>query len=89
MNLVKDLVNNKVNPADFQSLKVQRTLANHWKAISPSTNTTPTATIQDTINTIRELARSSDDGEEVHVLVTGGVHLVGGFLSIIENADAL
>ena len=45
--------------------------------------------IEEALNTARGLVTTLKEGETVQALVTGSLHLVGGALSILEQADAL
>lgn len=45
--------------------------------------------IEEALNTARGLVKTLKEGETVQALVTGSLHLVGGALSILEQADAL
>lgn len=47
------------------------------------------ASIEETINHVRSLTESLEEGETVQALITGSLHLVGGALGILEGADAL
>jgi folylpolyglutamate synthase len=81
-------VNHQHDPADIEKMTMQRGFADRWKALDPSANVMLIPSIEEAINTARDLAERAG-GLKVQVLVTGSLHLVGGALGILEGADAL
>ena len=76
------------------SLTMQKSFAEKWLELDAFSGTTITTTkvlpsVPDALGYVRELEQKSEDGEEVHALVTGSVHLVGRALSVLEGVDAL
>ena len=83
-----DLVSVNTNAEEVAALEVQTRLARTWLEIDPETNVMVKRTIEEAVGWVRGVARkvtSKGQEEEVKVLVTGSVHLVGGFLEILET----
>ncbi|OJJ44621.1 hypothetical protein ASPZODRAFT_153533 [Penicilliopsis zonata CBS 506.65] len=85
-----DLVSVNTNATDVEKLLVQRTLAEAWQAIDPSAETQVFSTIEEAVDFTRDLAAqardtASDNNTPVMTFVTGSLHLVGGFLDVIET----
>jgi folylpolyglutamate synthase len=76
-----DLVSINTNKSDVDSLKVQKELAGSWDSIDPDASVHVLSTIEEAISKARELA--PDD--QVEVLVTGSLHLVGGVIEVLES----
>ncbi len=84
-----DLVSVNANAMEIAGLEVQNRLAETWLGLDPATEVVVRGSIEEAVNWVRDVAqRVKDEGqeEEVKVLVTGSVHLVGGFLEIVETA---
>ena len=79
-----ELMSNNTDQAVVQSLQVQSGLAETWKAIDPGTNVNVVRSIEEAVGWCRDVAR--DQKKSVMVLVTGSIHLVGGFLEVLEGA---
>lgn len=77
-----DLISMNTNALDFASLKVQNELAEAWALIDKQAEVSVVQTIEEAVEVVRDAARTSS--EEVAALVTGSLHLVGGFLEVIE-----
>jgi len=86
------------NAADVQALSVQRGLAGVWAEIDKVAEVSVVGSIEEAVGVVRGLVgREGDGGErgerdeggdgEVRVLVTGSVHLVGGFLEVLESGQ--
>lgn len=85
-----DLVSLNATEIEVEKLSVQKILAKTWQDLSPNTEVQVTATIEEAVNFVRDLARKSSrklPGDEVvvSVLVTGSLHLAGGFLEVLET----
>jgi folylpolyglutamate synthase len=84
-----DLVSVNANATDVEKLSVQKTLAQTWQSIDPTTEVLVLGTIEEAVEFVRTLAEKdsgqSQDRNEVKALVTGSLHLVGGFLDVIET----
>lgn len=77
-----DLVSMNTNASDVAKLSVQNGLAETWAQVDDQkTDTRVFATIEEAVAAIEDLAK----GGKVEVLVTGSLHLVGGFLEILES----
>ncbi|KXX83164.1 Folylpolyglutamate synthase [Madurella mycetomatis] len=83
----RDFVNHRHNPADIEKMTMQRVFADKWSTLDPSANVMVIHSIEEAINTARELAAEGEP--KVQALITGSLHLVGGALGILEGADAL
>lgn len=86
-----DLVSINTNADDVDKLRVQKSLAETWKAIDPRADVRVFNTIEDAVDFTRDLAAetrkasSSAETAPVKTFVTGSLHLVGGFLDVIET----
>lgn len=76
-----DLININVNKDAIDTLKVQKGLAAAWESTGSKAEVHVMETIEETVEAIRAL-----DGDS-QVLVTGSLHLVGGFLEVVEEGD--
>jgi folylpolyglutamate synthase len=76
-----DLVSINTNKSDVDTLKVQKELAGSWDSIDPNASVHVLSTIEEAITKARSLA--PDD--QVEVLVTGSLHLVGGVIEVLES----
>ncbi|KAI9726313.1 MAG: Folylpolyglutamate synthetase [Chrysothrix sp. TS-e1954] len=81
-----DLVSINSNAADVSNLAVQHELASTWQTLDPEATTQVHGTIQDAIDSARNIADCSSDDEEVAVFVTGSLHLVGGVLEVLQHS---
>jgi len=79
------LVSVNTNASDVDKLSVQNQLAETWKTTDPKTDVKVVKTIEEAVGLIRTLADEKQDGDDVMALVTGSLHLVGGFLEVIET----
>jgi folylpolyglutamate synthase len=85
-----DLVNLNTNKIEVEKLSSQKILAETWQDLSPNTEVQVKPTIEEAVDFVRDLARKETpnyprDEVVVSVLVTGSLHLVGGFLEVIET----
>lgn len=75
--------------AAVEKLVVQRGLAETWRGVDSETVVEVKGSIEEAVGWCRDVAGVGDgDGDvegEVMVLVTGSVHLVGGFLEVLET----
>ena len=78
-----DMVSLNTNAADVDNLSVQRTLANTWAELDPSTSVKVVRSIEEAIGIAREIAVAEES--EVLALITGSLHLVGGALEVLET----
>ena len=88
-----DLVSMNTNASDVEKLRVQNDLAQTWREIDPRTEVKVYGTIEEAVDFARELAASErglvENETPVMTFVTGSLHLVGGFLDVIETKPAL
>jgi folylpolyglutamate synthase len=75
-------------------LTVQKSFAEKWQELDSSSGTTTTTikvlpSVPDALEYVRALEHKSEDGKEVHALITGSLHLVGRALGVLEGVDAL
>ncbi|KAI4250047.1 MAG: hypothetical protein L6R40_000218 [Gallowayella cf. fulva] len=80
-----DLVSINTDRAKVQALEVQRGLQEAWRVLDEETEVVVRGSIEEAVAWVRGIAE--DDGGEVKCLVTGSVHLVGGFLEVIEGGE--
>lgn len=84
-----DLMSMNTSSAAVQRLEVQRGLAETWKGVDPDAVVQVKGSIEEAVAWCRGVAEmeaeNGDGKEEVMVLVTGSVHLVGGFLEVLET----
>lgn len=85
-----DLVSINQNSAAVENLQVQKGLAEKWNSIDPSAEVKVYSTIEEAVDFTRELAskeqgRVQGDEAPIMTFVTGSLHLVGGFLDVIET----
>lgn len=80
-----DLISINSDSEAVQKLEVQHRLADTWKAIDSQTQVEVKQTIEEAIGWVKSIAATEQ--EEVVTLVTGSVHLVGGFLEVFETTD--
>lgn len=82
-----DLMSMNTSETVVKGLEVQRGLAETWKGIDPQTTVEVKRSIEEAVEWCREVAnaKSGDNEEHVMALVTGSVHLVGGFLEVLET----
>ncbi|KAJ5142892.1 uncharacterized protein N7515_001679 [Penicillium bovifimosum] len=85
-----DLVSMNTNADDLELLRVQKSLAVEWNAIDPLAQTHVFGTIEEAVDFAREVAGQErkvmqKDEAPVMTFVTGSIHLVGGFLDVVET----
>lgn len=82
-----DLISMNTSPAAVERLDVQRGLAETWREIDPEAVVEVKGSIEEAVGWCRDVAKAEKGGTEgeVMVLVTGSVHLVGGFLEVLET----
>ncbi|KAL2864213.1 tetrahydrofolate synthase [Aspergillus lucknowensis] len=85
-----DLISINTDGAAIEKLQVQNGLAEKWRGIDPSAEVKVYGTIEEAVDFARELAAKEKDridGDESPTMafVTGSLHLVGGFLDVIET----
>ncbi|EXJ95943.1 folylpolyglutamate synthase [Capronia coronata CBS 617.96] len=88
-----DLVSVNANSSEVEALKVQNDLAETWRQIDPSARVEVVRTIEEAVDTVRQYAEArhantQEKYQEVVALVTGSLHLVGGFLEVLETANS-
>lgn len=85
-----DLVSVNTNADDVEALKVQNNLAETWKGIDPKAQVSVVRTIEEAVRYVRDAACAKGDSrDEVTALVTGSLHLVGGFLEVLEGTQTV
>ncbi|KAJ5273438.1 Folylpolyglutamate synthase [Penicillium angulare] len=85
-----DLVSMNTNTDDIDHLRVQKSLAEVWNSIDPHAQTQVFGTIEEAVDFARDVAAQErkvlqKDETPVMTFVTGSLHLVGGFLDVIET----
>ncbi|KND91356.1 Folylpolyglutamate synthase [Tolypocladium ophioglossoides CBS 100239] len=85
----RDFVNHQIDPKDIENMTVQRRFAEKWSELDPAAKVVVLPTIEEALDHARHLGQGLGEGERVQAYVTGSLHLVGGALGILEQADAL
>ncbi|OAA81103.1 Folylpolyglutamate synthetase [Akanthomyces lecanii RCEF 1005] len=85
----RDFVNRQVDPKDIAGMTAQRRFAEEWARLDPNADVHVIPTIQEALDSARRLGEGLPEGSAVQAYVTGSLHLVGGALGILEQADAL
>ncbi|KJZ77347.1 Folylpolyglutamate synthase [Hirsutella minnesotensis 3608] len=85
----RDFVNNQIDPLELRNLTVQHRFAAKWSELDPAANVVVLPSIEEALDYVRHLGSGLGNGESVRAYVTGSLHLVGGALGILEQADAL
>ncbi|KAL2808613.1 Mur ligase [Aspergillus granulosus] len=78
-----DLVSINTDGAAVEKLQVQNGLAEKWRGIDRSAEVKVYGTIEEAVDFTRELA--AQEKGPIMAFVTGSLHLVGGFLDVIET----
>ncbi|KAK9448891.1 Mur ligase [Limtongia smithiae] len=78
-----DLKSMNTSDKDVHDLVVQNQLADTWAELEPKSMRAVTPTIEDAVEYVRDIAK--DACEDVQVLVTGSLHLVGGLLVVLDG----
>ncbi|KAL8742706.1 MAG: hypothetical protein Q9184_008211, partial [Pyrenodesmia sp. 2 TL-2023] len=81
-----DLVAVNSDQGKVAALEVQKELRDMWLQLDGATEVEVKGTIEEAVQWVRDVAEQ-DASEEVEVLVTGSVHLVGGFLEVLEGGE--
>lgn len=81
-----DLVSINTSKDDVDSLRVQKELAETWDQIDSAANVSVLSTIEESVSEARAVA---SEGQQVEVLVTGSLHLVGGCIEVLEGETEL
>ena len=85
-----DLVSVNTDALEVKQLDVQKRLAGTWQTIDAKAEVKVVGTIEEAVERVRAIARQENgftthDKHEAKVLVTGSLHLVGGFLDVLER----
>jgi folylpolyglutamate synthase len=78
-----DLVSVNANAQEVKAFTVQKELSSVWKELDPQSNVSVAGTIEEAITATEQIAKES--GEDIMVLITGSLHLVGGALEVLEG----
>ncbi|TQV96098.1 hypothetical protein V2A60_003453 [Cordyceps javanica] len=85
----RDFVNRQVDPRDVAGMTAQRRFAEEWARLDPGADVRVLPTIEEALDCARRLGDGLPEGSTVQAYITGSLHLVGGALGILEQADAL
>lgn len=80
-----DLVSINADLQAVNELVVQKRLAQTWHGIDAMTEICVVRSIEEAVDWTRTVASKVDGSGGTQVLVTGSVHLVGGFLEVMET----
>ncbi|TKX27065.1 folylpolyglutamate synthase [Elsinoe australis] len=78
-----DLTSINTNAKDVELLSVQNKLAETWIEVDAECGVEVWKTVEEAVARAREIANLQ--GEEVKLLVTGSLHLVGGVIEVLES----
>ena len=84
-----DLSSSNMNGKDVQELTVQKMLKATWVEMDPQTVVEVKGTVEEAVQWVRDVVderRGGGEKGDTMALVTGSLHLVGGFLDILEGA---
>ncbi|CAD0011159.1 unnamed protein product [Aureobasidium pullulans] len=81
-----DLTSINTNASDVETLSVQNALAETWKGVDGTCDVRVLRTVEEAVKAAREVAGEAE--EEVMVLATGSLHLVGGVVEVLEGGNA-
>ena len=79
-----DLISVNTNTQEVKQLNVQKRLAETWLSVDANAESGVVGTIEEAVERVRGIANSKGEGH-IRVLVTGSLHLVGGFLDVLER----
>ncbi|PNY18815.1 Folylpolyglutamate synthase [Tolypocladium capitatum] len=85
----RDFVNRQIDPKNIENMTVQRRFADKWSGLDPAATVVVLPTIEEALDYARHLGQGLAEGQRVQAYVTGSLHLVGGALGMLEQADAL
>ena len=77
-----DLVSMNTSKEAVDKLEVQRLLADKWSSLDASSKRHVVADIESSVGIVRDL------GVDVEVFVCGSLHLVGGFLVVLDGKES-
>ncbi|KAJ5096067.1 hypothetical protein NUU61_005423 [Penicillium alfredii] len=85
-----DLVSMNTNADDVELLRVQKSLATAWNEIDSRADVQVFGTVEEAVDFARDVAAQErkvlqKDEAPVMTFVTGSLHLVGGFLDVVET----
>ncbi|OKL64569.1 hypothetical protein UA08_00134 [Talaromyces atroroseus] len=80
-----DLISINTNASEVEKLSVQNSLAKSWQEIDPKSHISVFSTIEEAVDFVRELSKQVSGEVPVKAMVTGSLHLVGGFLDVVET----
>jgi folylpolyglutamate synthase len=91
LNLSIDFLNHMYDPNAIAGMMMQKQFAAKWKSLDPEVSVAVVSSIEEALDYAEALAKGDGKGveEEVQVLVTGSLHLVGGALAVLEGAAVL
>lgn len=80
-NYSVDLVSMNTSKEAVDKLEIQRLLSNEWELLDSTSNRFVLSDIESSVSKIREISET----EQVEVFVCGSLHLVGGFLVVLDG----
>lgn len=79
-----DLVSINTNASDVKNLTVQKQLAETWTRLDPCAKVEVVHTIEEAVTLVRSFTPRHET-EKFQTFVTGSLHLVGGFLEVLDG----
>ena len=80
-----DLVSINTDRQKVAGLEVQKGLRDTWGELDGECTVEVKGSIEEAVGWVRSVAEKGGKGTEVKCLVTGSVHLVGGFLEVLDG----
>ncbi|KAL8867680.1 MAG: hypothetical protein Q9198_008427, partial [Flavoplaca austrocitrina] len=80
-----DLVSINTDRQKVEGLEVQKGLRDTWGELDADCTIEVKGSIEEAVGWVRGVAEQEGKGTEVKCLVTGSVHLVGGFLEVLDG----
>jgi folylpolyglutamate synthase len=86
-----DLTTLAISESDLCELKTQRELASAWSSLLPkflTSNIHVLPSVEHAIKALRTIQSTPSPDNQVQVLVTGSLHLVGGIIEVAGLSEA-
>lgn len=80
-----DLVSINIDKKKVEGLELQKGLRDTWGQLDANCTVEVKGSIEEAVGWVRGVAEQEGRGKEVKCLVTGSVHLVGGFLEVLDG----
>ena len=81
---MQDFVNHNADPNELKSFKTQNSCADLWKTLDGQTDISVVYSVEEAVRRVEFI---SGIHGRVQILVTGSLHLVGGGLFFLDDAE--